>query len=362
MPSVDPLLARMKDLNASDLHLKVGMKPRYRIQGNLVEVDGTTILSREAVDGMTREILTEQQLAFYEQESELDFAYGDVKQGRYRCNYFQEYRGPAAVYRRIPTRIPTLRELNMPQVLEQFVTMRGGMVLVTGPTGSGKTSTLACLIDMINSGSRKHIITLEDPIEYLQPNKKSVVHQRGVHYDIVDFSQGIKQSLREDPDVLLIGEMRDLDSIRNALTAAEVGVLVMGTLHTNGARQSIDRIIDVFPSEEQPQIRSMVSQSLNGVVSQVLLTRTDGEKGRIPATEVMFGNAAISNLIRENKIHEITNVIQASKGMGMNTMDDSLMGLVTRKMVSPEEAFSYAENKAWFEQWLPQAPSASVLS
>lgn len=357
MAAINELLARMEPLQASDLHLKVGMRPRYRISGELVELPDTPILSREQVDTLTREILNEHQLRRYEQEKEIDFAYGDVRTGRYRCNYFLEYRGPAAVFRRIPSKIPTLRELNLPQVLEQFAHLRGGLVLVTGPTGCGKTSTLASLIHTINSTYRKHIITLEDPIEFLHANRKSIVHQRGVHYDIPDFATGIAQSLREDPDVLLIGEMRDLESIRQALTAAETGVLVMATLHTNGARQTIDRIIDVFPSEEQPQIRSMLSQALSGVISQVLLTRTDGQGFRIPACEIMFSTPAISSLIRENKVHEIPSVMLTSKGLGMQTMDDSLINLVARRLVSVDEAYSYAENKPVFEQTLKKLNS-----
>ncbi|HYE80246.1 MAG TPA: PilT/PilU family type 4a pilus ATPase, partial [bacterium] len=232
-----------------------------------------------------------------------------------------------------------------------LIHLRGGVVLVTGPTGSGKTSTLASLIDLINTQYRKHIITLEDPIEYLQPSKKSVVHQRGLHYDITDFPSGLKAALREDPDIILIGEMRDLETIRLALTAAEVGSLVFGTLHTNGAVQSVDRIIDVFPADEQPQIRAMLSQSLQGVVSQVLLKNVQ-TGGRIPATEVMFGSPAVSNLIREAKIQDIVSIIQAGKQQGMHTMDDSLVQLVTKKLVDPEEAYSYAENKGWFEQFV----------
>lgn len=351
MARIDRLLDRMKEKEASDLHLKVGMKPRFRVRGDLQDVEGTSPLSRDQLDSMTREILTEEQEKLYRDAGEIDFAYGDVKSGRFRCNYFQEHRGPAAVFRRIPVQIPTLKELNLPPVLENLVHLRGGLVLVTGPTGSGKTSTLAALLDIINSTQRKHIITLEDPIEYLHPSKKSVVHQRGLHYDMTDFATGIRAALREDPDILLIGEMRDLETIQLALTAAEVGCIVFATLHTNGAQDSIDRIIDVFPADEQPQIRAMLSQGLAGVVSQVLLARTD-QPGRMPATEVLFGNPAVSNLIREAKVQEITSTIQAGKQQGMHTLDDSLMGLVNKKMVSPEEAYSYAENKSWFEQFL----------
>jgi twitching motility protein PilT len=351
MALIDKYLTLMSKADASDLHLKVGNRPRFRSLGELRDVEGSEVLSLEEVDRMCREILTEEQDRWYQESGEIDFAYGDVKFGRYRCNYFKEHWGPAACFRRIPVQIPTLKELNLPASIESLVHLRGGIVLVTGPTGSGKTSTLASLLDLINQQQRKHIITLEDPIEYLHPSKRSVVHQRGLHYDITDFPSGLRAALREDPDILLIGEMRDLETIRLALTAAEVGSLVFATLHTNGATQTVDRIIDVFPADEQAQIRAMLSQSLQGVVSQVLLKRLD-TGGRIPATEVMFGNPAVSNLIREAKIQEIVSVIQAGKQQGMHTLDDSLVQLVTKKLVDPEEAFSYAENKGWFEQFI----------
>lgn len=351
MAAIDRMLHMMKAANASDLHLKSGMRPRYRVLGELRDVEGSPVLTREEVDKLTRELLSEEQDRYYKEVGEIDFAYGDVKSGRFRCNFFAEHYGPAAVFRRIPVEIPTLKELQLPQSLETLIHLRGGIVLVTGPTGSGKTSTLASLLDQVNSQYRKHIITLEDPIEYLHVSKKSVVHQRGLHYDLIDFPSGLRAALREDPDIVLIGEMRDLETIRLALTAAEVGSLVFATLHTNGASQSVDRIIDVFPADEQPQIRAMLSQSLAGVVSQVLLRRVD-TGGRIPATEVMFGNPAVSNLIRENKIQDIVSVIQAGKQQGMHTLDDSLVQLVTKKLVDPEEAYSYAENKGWFEQFV----------
>lgn len=351
MAQIDQYLQLMGKADASDLHMKVGYKPRFRVSGELSEVEGSEALTREGLDAMTREILSEEQDRWYREAGEIDFAYGDIKFGRYRCNYFQEHWGPAAVFRRIPVVVPSLKELNLPAALESLIHLRGGMILITGPTGSGKTSTLASLIDLVNTQYRKHIITLEDPIEYLHPSKKSVVHQRGLHYDISDFPSGLRAALREDPDILLIGEMRDLETIRLALTAAEVGSLVFATLHTNGAVQSVDRIIDVFPGDEQAQIRAMLSQSLQGVISQVLLKRVD-TGGRIPATEVMFGSPAVSNLIRENKIQDITSVIQGGKQQGMHTLDDSLVQLVTKKLVDPEEAFSYAENKGWFEQYV----------
>ena len=223
--------------------------------------------------------------------------------------------------------------------------------MVTGATGSGKTTTLASLVDIVNSNYRKHIISLEDPIEYLHESRMSLVQQRGLHYDIRDFASGIVDALKEDPDVLLIGEMRDLETIRLALTAAELGVLVFSTLHTNGAGESCDRIIDVFPDEEQPQIRAMLSQSLAGVVSQALLRRADGT-GRLPAVEVLVATAAVRSLIRENKIHEMASVLQMGRAQGMRLLDDSLHDLVARKLVDPEEAYAYARGKSRFEPFL----------
>jgi len=349
MAKIDTLLSGMEAADASDLHLKVGLVPRFRIHGDLEEVEGVDPLSKEDVERLTREILTDEQERMYLEDGEIDFSYGHADQERFRVNYFQEYRGPAAVFRRIPVRIPSLAELNLPDILKSFTELRGGLVLITGATGSGKTSTMASLLDIINTQQQKHIITLEDPIEYLHENKKSVVHQRGLHYDITDFVSGIKGALRQDPDVLLIGEMRDVETIRLALTAAEVGILIFATLHTNGAAASVDRIIDVFSAEEQPQIRAMLSQSLVGVASQILLRRLD-RYGRVPATELLIGTPALGNMIREGKIQEITTIIQSNKALGMHTMDDSLEQLVMKRIIDPEDAYAYADNKSRFEK------------
>ncbi|HEV3026480.1 MAG TPA: PilT/PilU family type 4a pilus ATPase, partial [Planctomycetota bacterium] len=324
MAQVDRMLHMMKAAGASDLHLKAGMRPRYRINGELRDVEGSAVFTREEVDKMTRELLSEEQDRVYREEGDIDFAYGDVKSGRFRCNYFMEHWGPAAVYRRIPVEIPTLKELNLPPTLETLTHLRGGIVLVTGPTGSGKTSTLASLIDLVNATYRKHIITLEDPIEYLHPSKKSVVHQRGLHYDLTDFPSGLRAALREDPDIILIGEMRDLETIRLALTAAEVGSLVFGTLHTNGASQTVDRIIDVFPGDQQNKIRATLSEALKGVVAQNLFKRVD-RKGRVAALEILIFNTAVANLVREGKTHQIPGMIQIGKKYGNTPLDDSIM-------------------------------------
>lgn len=349
MAEIDRLLKGMLGAEASDLHLKVGVAPRQRIHGELEEIKGEKKLTGDDIERMTREILTKEQEQFLQEHREIDCAYGGPEIGRYRCNFFQDYRGPAAVFRRIPSDIPSLADLNLPKVLETFIHYRGGLVLVTGPTGSGKTTTLASMIDLINTQYRKHIVTLEDPIEYLHPSKKSILHQRGMHYDITDFRSGIVAALRQDPDVILVGELRDPESMRLAVTAAEVGVLVLATLHTISAAATIDRIIDVFPSEEQPQIRAMLSQSIAGVVSQVLLRRLD-KPGRIPATEVLIATPAVQNLIREAKVQEIYTVIQSGKAQGMQTLDDSIEELATARKVDLEEAFQYVTNKQRFEK------------
>jgi twitching motility protein PilT len=349
MAELDALLDRMKDADASDLHLKAGQAPRYRIKGELERLEGHPALTREKLHAMMVEILTDEQKKLLEARGGLDFGYGDMKRGRFRCNYYEDQDGPAAAFRRVPGTIPTLKELSLPASLETFAHLRSGLVLVTGATGSGKTTTLAAILDLINLRYRKHIITLEDPIEYLHDSRKSMVHQRGVDYDITDFASGIEAAMSEDPDVLLIGELRDPETIRLALSAAETGILTFATLHTNGAVASIDRIIDVFPAEEQPQIRAILGHSLAGVISQVLLTKAD-RSGRVPATEVLFGGPAVGTLIREAKTHELTSIMQVGKGQGMHTMDEALETLAGKGLVNPEEAYAYALNKSKFEK------------
>ncbi len=351
MAQIDALLERMGALDASDLHLKSGEAPRFRIRGDLERYDARGVVAPAEVDAYVREILRPEQARRLDATGELDFGYGDVRRGRYRVNAFRDLSGPAAAFRRIPGVVPSIRDLALPDSVEHFAHLRSGLVLFTGATGSGKTSTMASLLDVINSQHRRHIVTLEDPIEFLHEPKKSLVRQRGVHEDVPDFATGIRNALREDVEVLLLGEMRDLESIRLALTAGEVGVLVFATLHTNGAAASCDRIVDVFSAEEQPQIRAMLSQSLAGIVSQVLLRRIDG-RGRIPAVEVLHATPAVGSMIRENKVQEIANVIQTGKAAGMQTMDDALEALVAAKRVDPREAWAYATNRVRFEKYL----------
>ncbi|MEM7201898.1 MAG: PilT/PilU family type 4a pilus ATPase [Planctomycetota bacterium] len=349
MAQIDELLHKMTTEGASDLHLKVGVRPRYRIDGDLIEDGDTGALAWEDLERLTTEILSPEQERHYAETRELDFAYGNPNIGRFRCNYFQDWWGPAAVFRRIPSQVPTLKQLGLPEELATFAHLHRGLVLVTGSSGSGKTSTLAALIDVINENYRKHIITLEDPIEYLHEPKKAIIHQRGMHYDIVDFETGIVDSTRQDPDVLLIGELRDLPSIRQALVAAELGTLVFATLHTNSASDSVDRIIDVFPHEEQPQVRTMLSQCLAGVVCQVLVNRSESH-GRLPAVEILKITPAVANLIREGKTQDIPNNIQSGRNYGMQTMDDALRDLMKQRHITPHEAWLHSRNKSNFER------------
>ncbi len=361
MPQIDKLFQRMNEVGASDLHLRVGTEPRFRIDGDLVREQQMKPLTAEIITHLVRGILTPDQLECLERRKELDFAYGNPTLGRFRCNYFHDHWGPAVVFRSIPAKVPSLSQLGLPSSLNDFAHMHRGMVLVTGATGSGKTSTQAAIIDAINDQYRKHIITLEDPIEFLHTPKRSIIHQRGMHYDIVDFETGIIDATREDPDVLLIGELRDLESIRRALTAAELGMLVFATLHTNGATDSIDRIIDVFPPSEQPQVRTMLSQCLAGIISQVLLPRRD-VGGRVPATEVLISTPAVSNIIREGKTQDLANVMQSGRSHGMHTLDDALRDLVVSNIVDPRDAFLHAHNKSIFEKALEQRPRRPVPS
>jgi len=349
MASIDDYLDCMNRLEASDLHLKSGRIPRFRVSGTLAEYEGFEPLESEDIHRLVGEILTRDQEDRFETSSEVDFSYGSHELGRFRCNYFKDVRGPAAVFRRISSIVPTLAELDLPEVVERFVHLRSGLVLVTGPTGSGKSSTLAAIIDAINTHYSKHIITLEDPIEFVFESKSSIIHQRGLHQDMIEFGEGLFAAMREDPDVIMVGELRDLETIRLALAAAEMGALVFATLHTNGAGETIDRIIDAYPGEEQAQIRAMLSQSLEGVVSQVLLPRLEGE-GRIAATEILVGTPAIANIIREGKTQDIYNVLQSGRRFGMHALDDTLERLVTKRQVAPAEAYAYAQNKSRFER------------
>jgi twitching motility protein PilT len=309
-------------------------------------------LSHEETSGLLYEILTEQQQATFEKKKDLDFAYEIPGLARFRGNIFMQYRGIAAVFRIIPSRILTADDLQLPEGIRKLTLLKKGLVLVTGPTGSGKTTTLAAMIDLINTSRREHIITLEDPLEVIHENKQSLLNQRQIGEHSESFAAALRAALREDPDVILVGEMRDLETISLALTAAETGHLVFGTLHTNSASKTIDRIIDAFPKDGQEQVRAMLSESLKGVICQQLLKTADG-RGRLAALEILIGNSAVSNLIREGKTFQIPSIIQTARKEGMQLMDQHIMDLFKAQKVTAEEAYRCALDKKMFEQYLP---------
>ncbi len=282
-----------------------------------------------------------------------DFAYEMNEKSRFRCNYMKQQRGYCCVFRLIPTKILTLEQLNVPEQIKRFGEMRSGLVLVTGPTGSGKSTTLAALIDYINTNFSRHIITVEEPIEFVHPSKKSIITQREVPNNCPSFADGLRASLREDTDIVLVGEMRDLETISLALTAAETGLLVFGTLHTNNARKTVDRIIDVFPAEQQSQARTMLAGSLRGVVAQLLMKRCD-KPGRVAVNEILFATPAVSAIIREGATQKLADVIVGGKAMGMQFMDDAIWQKLQQGMVTPEEAYMKAIDKARFKNFLPK--------
>ncbi len=342
MAKIDVLLKMMMEYDASDLHVSAGEPPMLRINGELQRTKYHDLAHQE-VEVLLLEILDEERLSTLKVKKDIDFAYELEGIGRFRGNIFLERRGYGGVLRIIPSKIKTLRELGIPESVYSLGRIKTGLVLVTGSTGSGKSTTLAALIDLINKEKSYHIITLEDPIEFIHPRGKCLIHQRQLDFHMESFATGLKACLREDPDVVLVGEMRDLDTIQLALTAAETGLLVLGTLHTSSAPKTIDRIIDVFPTTQQPQIRTMLGESLRGVVSQQLLRKSDG-KGRVAAVEVMVCNTAIQNLIREGKTYQIFSVLQTGKALGMQTMADHIKQLQQEGIITQEEANLY-ENK-----------------
>ena len=321
---------------ASDLHISSGESPMFRIHGDMRRIEMEP-LSQEEVHTMIYDILNDQQRKIFEETRELDFSIALGEYGRFRVNVFSQNRGEAAVLRTIPNKVKSFEELGLPRICRSVAKAEKGLVLVTGPTGSGKSTTLATMVDSINASYNKHIITIEDPIEFIHESKKCLVNQREVGEHTHSFANALRSALREDPDVILVGEMRDLETISLALTAAETGHLVFATLHTSSAPKTIDRIVDVFPAGQQAQIRTMLSETLYAVISQILLKRADGT-GRIPALEVMICTSAIKNLIREAKTAQILSTLQTSQKYGMQTMEMAVKGLLERKLISPEEA------------------------
>ncbi|MEY2499904.1 MAG: twitching motility protein PilT [Verrucomicrobiota bacterium] len=351
MAYIDQFLSVIVEQNGSDLHIGEGQPPKMRRHGDVMPIRAEPVTRDEAAQ-MLSEICGPQSWGLFEERGDLDFAYEMDEQSRFRCNFLKQTNGYGAVFRLIPTKIATLEQLGMPPIVKQFGHLRGGLVLVTGPTGSGKSTTLAALIDYVNENFSRHIVTIEEPIEFVHANKRSIITQREVPVDCVSFPDGLKAALREDADIVLVGEMRDLETISLALTAAETGLLVFGTLHTNNARKTIDRMVDVFPANKQAQARTMLANSLRGVLAQLLLKKADGS-GRLAVNEILIASPAVSAIIREGATQKLQDVIVAGKGQGMQFMDDAIQGLLEKGAVSPHEAFMKAIDKNRFKQFLP---------
>ena len=333
---ISELLAFSVKNTASDLHLSAGLPPMLRVHGDIRRIN-LPAMEHKDVHSLVYDIMSDAQRKIFEENLEVDFSFEIPNLARFRVNAFNQERGAAAVFRTIPSRVLSLEELATPKIFAELALRPRGLVLVTGPTGSGKSTTLAAMVNHANENILGHILTVEDPIEFVHESKKCLINQRELGEQTLSFSNALRSALREDPDVILIGEMRDLETIRLALTAAETGHLVFGTLHTSSAAKTIDRIVDVFPAAEKDMTRSMLSESLVAVISQSLLKRKDGS-GRIAAHEIMIGNSAIRNLIRENKIAQMYSVIQTSLGQGMQTLDQCLTELVKRNLIAPGEA------------------------
>jgi twitching motility protein PilT len=339
------LLAFSVKNNASDLHISAGLPPMIRVDGDIRRIN-VPALDHKTVHGLIYDIMNDKQRKDYEEFLETDFSFEIPNLARFRVNAFNHNRGAGGVFRTIPSTILTLEELGCPKTFKDIADQPRGIVLVTGPTGSGKSTTLAAMMDHVNNERFEHILTIEDPIEFVHESKKCLVNQREVHRDTHGFNEALRSALREDPDIILVGEMRDLETIRLALTAAETGHLVFGTLHTSSAAKTIDRIIDVFPAAEKTMVRSMLSESLRAVISQTLLKKTGG--GRIAAHEIMIGTPAIRNLIREDKVAQMYSAIQTGQAVGMQTLDQNLQELVARGLISRLDARSKAMNKDMF--------------
>lgn len=353
MAEIDRLFKLLKENGGSDLHLSEGQPPKYRIHGRISTIEGEEILQNDQIKKRLTEICEDHAWEKYEKSGDLDFAYEMDEETRFRCNYFKQRNGYAAVFRIIPTKIMSLEDLGIPSVVKKLGELRSGLVLVTGPTGSGKSTTLAALLDYINTNFSRHIITVEEPIEFVHKNKKSIITQREVPMQTPSFADGLRASLREDADIVLVGEMRDLETISLALTAAETGLLVFGTLHTNNARKTIDRIIDVFPADQQSQVRTMLAASLEGVVAQLLCKRAD-KPGRVAVNEILLATPAVGAIIREGATQKLTDVIIGGKEIGMQFMDDSIWEELKEGRISPMEAYMKSIDKKRFQPFLPE--------
>ena len=342
---------------ASDLHMQEGQPPKMRLHGDMTKIRDE-VLTHAEMEQMLSEVAGPKRWENFLKKGDADMAYELSGEARFRCNLHRQLHGLGGIFRLIPNKIATIEELNVPQVIKRFANIRGGLVLVTGPTGSGKSTTLAALIDYINSSYARHIITIEEPIEFVHNNKLSIITQREVGEDTLSFADGLRNAMREDADVVLVGEMRDLETIALALTAADTGMLVFGTLHTNNARKTVDRMIDVFPSNQQPQVRTMLSASLRGIVAQLLMKKVGG--GRVAVNEILIANNAVSSIIREGSVEKLTDVLISGKSEGMQFMDDAINNLLQREIVSPQEAYMKAIDKSRFAPLLEGTPMGEI--
>ncbi|HSJ09954.1 MAG TPA: type IV pilus twitching motility protein PilT, partial [Longimicrobiales bacterium] len=356
MAQIDQFLRLMVQQKGSDLHLTVGSPPIVRQHGELTRIKFRELAPAD-MQALMYEIMTPAQRAHFEETNDTDFAYEIPEIARFRVNVFRQRKGMGAVMRTIPAKVLSADDLGLPEGVRRFCKLNKGLVLVTGPTGSGKSTTLAAMIDLINTTKPDHILTIEDPVEFVHQNKMGLVNQREVGNHTKSFATALRAALREDPDVILVGEMRDLETIALGITAAETGHLVFGTLHTNSAAKTVDRIINAFPADEQEQIRAMLGETLRGVVAQQLLRKADGS-GRVAALEVMVGTPAVGNMIREAKTHQIPSMIQTGRKEGMQMMDQAILDFLMKKVVSPEEAYAKAHNKNEFLPYLTEKPPA----
>ncbi len=359
MPRINEFLVAMVEFGGSDLHICSSLPPKIRVHGELHELDEPPIPAEEVLEIM-HEICPEDKWQWFLENRDQDFAHEIEGLARFRTNYMYNHFGPGCVLRVIPTEIKTIEDLNLPRVLKEVCDYPRGLVLVTGPTGSGKSTTLAAMIDYINTRVHKHIITIEDPIEFVHPNKESVIVQREVGTDTESFAAALKGAMRADPDIILVGEMRDLETIGLALSCAAMGLLVFGTLHTNNAPKTVDRIIDAFPADEQPQIRTMLAQSLKAVISQLLCKTADG-KGRVATHEILLDHEALASTIREGMIANIRSIIEGSRGAGMKTMDSDLIALLEEERITGLEAFMKASNKQDFEKYINKEDLNTII-
>jgi twitching motility protein PilT len=355
---IENLLRDLKEHDGSDLHLAAGLPPRLRRYGSIVDVRGWQPLSAADIEGMMLELVSDRQWTDYQSSGDLDFAHAFEGVARFRCNFLRQQNGPSAVFRIIPERILSLEDLQMPVALAGLADLHRGLVLVTGPTGSGKSTTMAAIVDRINRNYRKHIVTIENPIEFLHPNHESVFSQREVGTDTASFADALRAAMRQDADVILVGELRDLETIALAITAAEMGALVLATLHTNSAPKTVDRLVGVFPAKEQLQIRTTLAESLAGIVSQTLIPRADGE-GRCCAVEILLRTQGLSNIIREANTPMLRSLMQSGRAQGMVSMDESIMALVDAGKITPMDAYLRATDKSEFEPLLDDASRAS---